>query len=92
MSVTRINTFEARDGEAGKLHAFIKSFVPVIEGSQGCESCQVLRSQEDPNQFLVIERWSSVDAHKESLKNIPADFGLIKPMLANPPHGSYFTE
>jgi quinol monooxygenase YgiN len=92
MSIKRINTFEAKDGEAEKLYAFLKSFVPVIEGSQGCESCQVLRSEQRPNQFQVIEVWTSEEAHKQSLKNIPADFALIKPMLAKPPHGSYITE
>jgi len=92
MSIKRINIFEAKDGEADKLYAFLKSFVPVIEGSRGCESCQVLRSPENPNQFQVIEAWTSEEAHKDSLKNIPADFAMIKTMLASPPHGSYFTE
>ena len=91
MSVTRINLFEAKDGEAERLQAFLKSFVPLIEASQGCESCQVVRSEENRNQIRVIEVWSSVEAHKESLKNIPAEFALIKTMLASPPHGSYST-
>ena len=89
MSIKRINTFEAKKGEAEKLYAFLKSFVPVIEGSQGCESCQLLRSKENPNEIQVVEVWTSENAHKESLKNIPADFALIKPMLAKPPHGVY---
>jgi hypothetical protein len=39
MSVTRINKFEAKEGVAISLHEFLMSIVPLIEQSQGCESC-----------------------------------------------------
>lgn len=91
MSVTRINKFEAKDGMADSLHAFLKSIVPRIQQSHGCESCQVLRSQENANEFVVIEVWASVSAHQESVKNIPPEkIGAVMPMLASPPSGSYY--
>ncbi|MBI5579217.1 MAG: antibiotic biosynthesis monooxygenase [Deltaproteobacteria bacterium] len=91
MRVTRINKFEAKDGMADNLHAFLKSIVPLFEQSQGCESCQVLRSQENANEFVVIEVWASISAHQGSVKNIPPEkIGAVMSMLASAPSGSYY--
>lgn len=91
MNITRINKFEAKDGMGGKLHAFLTSIVPLIEQAPGCESCKLLRSQENANQFLIIEVWASVAAHQASVKNIPPEkLSVVMPMLANPPSGSYY--
>jgi quinol monooxygenase YgiN len=91
MSITRINKFEAKDGMAGDLHDFLRSIVPLIKQSQDCESCQVLQNQENMNEFIVIEVWASISAHKASAKDIPAEkIGEVMPMLASPPGGSYY--
>ena len=86
MSVTRINKFEAKDGMADSLHRFLKSIVPLIGQSQGCESCQVLQSRDNPNRFVIIEVWASVSAHEASVKNISsAEMAQVMPLLASPP-------
>jgi quinol monooxygenase YgiN len=91
MSVTRINKFEAREGMATGLHEFLMSIVPLIEQSQGCTSCQILQNQESRNEFVVIEVWNSVSSHQASAKNIPPEkIGMLMPMPANPPSGSYY--
>ena len=91
MSVTRINKFEAKESMAADLHEFLKSIVPLIEQSQGCVSCQVLKNQEDQNEFVVIEVWSSISAHQASVKSIPPEkIGTVMPLLASPPSGSYY--
>jgi quinol monooxygenase YgiN len=91
MSVTRINKFEAKEGMATNLHMFLISIVPLIEQSQGCTSCQVLQNQESRNEFVVIEVWDSIPSHQASAKNIPPEkIGVVMPMLANQPSGSYY--
>lgn len=91
MSVTRINKFEAKEGMATNLGAFLMSIVPLVEQSAGCQSCQVLQNQENGSEFVVIEVWDSVSAHKASVKNIPPEkFGVVMPMLASSPSGSYY--
>jgi quinol monooxygenase YgiN len=91
MSTTRINTFRAKHGMANNLREFLISIIPLIDQSQGCESCQLLQSQDNANEFVVIEVWASVSAHQASLKNVPPEkFSVILPMLAIPPSGSYF--
>lgn len=91
MSTTRVNTFRAQDGMADSLREFLISITPLIEQSQGCESCRLLQNQDDANEFVVIEVWASVSAHQASVKNIPPEmFGVVMPMLASPPSGSYY--
>lgn len=92
MNITRLNTFRAKDGMADSLREFLVSIIPIIKQSQGCESCQLLQSRENANEFVVIEVWTSVSAHQASVKNIPSEkIGVVMPMLASPPTGSYYT-
>lgn len=92
MSVTRINKFEAKEGMATNLHEFLRSIVLRIEQSHDCRSCQILQNQESRNEFVVIDVWDSVPSHQASAKNIPSEkIGVVMPMLANPPSGSYYT-
>ena len=92
MNVTRITTFRAKDGRANNLRDFLVSIIPLIEGSQGCETCQLLQNQDNTNEFVVIEVWVSIAAHQASVKNIPAEkLGAVMAMLASPPSGSYYT-
>ena len=92
MSTMRISTFHAKDGMANSLREFLNSIIPIIiEQSQGCESCQLLQGQDNANEFIVIEVWTSVTAHQASVKNIPPEkIGVVMPMLASPPSGSYY--
>jgi heme oxygenase (mycobilin-producing) len=92
MSVTRINKFEAKEGMAISRHEFLVSIVPLVEQSQGCASCRVLQNQENQNEFVVIEIWNSISAHQASTKNIPPEkIGVVMPLLASPPSGSYYS-
>lgn len=91
MTATRINKFEAKEGMANGLHEFLRSIVPLIERSQGCTSCQLLQNQDRLNEFVVIEVWDSVSAHRASVKNIPPEkIAAIMPLLASPPGGAYY--
>jgi quinol monooxygenase YgiN len=91
VSITRISNFEAREGMADKLHAFLLSIKPHIEKSPGCESLQLLRNQQNANLFVVIEAWSSIEAHRASLKNAPTEkLGEAMLLLAGPPTGAYY--
>ena len=91
MSITRINEFQAQDEQGDALRDLIQSFVPMIAGSEGCQSCQVLQGQDDPTRILVIEVWDSVAAHQASMKNIPPSaLGQAMTLLAGPPKGAYY--
>ena len=91
MSITRINEFQAREGQGNTLRDLISAFVPMIASSDGCQSCQLLQSQEDPTRIVVIEIWDSTEAHQAAMTNIPPD-ALKEAMmlLASPPKGGYY--
>jgi quinol monooxygenase YgiN len=92
MSITRINNFAARKGMGDELHAFLRTTVPLIKQTAGCEACVLLRNQQEPDTFVIIEAWASVEAHQASVKNIPPGM-LVKAMtlLAGTPTGAYYT-
>ncbi|WP_372866342.1 putative quinol monooxygenase [Pseudomonas sp.] len=91
MSITRINEFQAAEGRAQELFAFLKSLMSYISCSPGCESCEVLQSSEDENLFVVIERWQSEAFHKESLANYPKEkMAAAMPLIGALPKGAFY--
>ncbi len=91
MSITRINQFQAKAGQGDNLRELIKSFLPMINSSEGCQSSQLLQSQDDPTKIVVIEVWDSVEAHQTSVKNIPTEvMQQAMKLLASPPKGGYY--
>ena len=92
MSIIRMNAFVAREDQVGELREFLKSILPSIEKSDGCQSCRLLHSQEDQARFVVLEEWESMKAHQASVQNIAVnDVERVIGMLAAPPAGEYFT-
>jgi quinol monooxygenase YgiN len=92
MRITRINEFQAKDGQGDVLRGLLASTVPLIESSDGCQSCQILQSLDDPTRIMMLEVWDSIEAHQASLKNIPpGTFKKMTGILAGPPKGEYFS-
>lgn len=91
MSVTRINEFKAAENKAEALYEFLKSLLPYISSSEGCKSCEVLRSDDDQSSFIVLEKWDSIDLHKRSVGNFPKEkMQATLSLFGAPPKGSYF--
>ena len=92
MSVTRIGETQAKEELTEDLRGFLVAIMPIIKSSEGCQSCQLFQSEDDPTRFVMIEVWASVEAHQASVKNIPPEMlGEIRPLLAAPPSGQYFS-
>jgi quinol monooxygenase YgiN len=91
MSITRINEFRAIEGSSDMLRDRLKALVPVIEAAEGCLSCHLLQSKKNPAHIILIEVWDSVEVHKASLEDVPAEvFHETKKLLAVPPTGEYY--
>ncbi|MFZ4551085.1 MAG: putative quinol monooxygenase [Aquabacterium sp.] len=92
MHVTRINRFYAKPHLAEDLHAFLVGVMPTLRRAPGCESAQLLRGKDDPHEFVIVEQWASISAHKSGAQVIPPEqFSVILPMLSRPPAGAYYT-
>lgn len=91
MSIIRINEFRSAQGKSAELSEFLKSLIPFISSSEGCISCQVLRQQNDKSQFIVIEKWTSVECHMKSIANFPTEqMQAAMCLFAGTPKGSYY--
>jgi len=91
MSITRINKFKAAEGKESELFAFLKSLTVYITSSKGCLSYEVLQNCEDKLSFAVIEKWDSIDCHKQSVANFPQEKMMaVMPLLGGAPSGNYF--
>ena len=91
MPITRINTFEAKSGQAAELRNFLGSVIDLIIGAAGCRFVELLVSRDDPARLAIVEVWDSVEAHKAAASRIPAD--LMKKamtLFASPLAGTYY--
>jgi quinol monooxygenase YgiN len=92
MNIIRINEFQAKHGQSDTLRDSLRSIISLIESFDGCQSCQLLQSLDDPCRILIIEVWESIEAHKTSVKNIPpSDFEKVMRILDRPPKGEYYS-
>lgn len=91
MSITFIGYSQAKPEEVESLRHFLLSVVqPAVRGSEGNESCQMWQSQDDPTQFVVMEVWASVEAHRASIKNITQEeINEYMKLVGAPPRGGY---
>jgi quinol monooxygenase YgiN len=91
MPVTRINEFQACEGQGDALKQRLLTFVPLIAACPGCRSCQLLQAEDDPTRIMVIEVWDSASVHRASLKRFPPEiFAETMKLLAAPPTGRYY--
>ena len=91
MSVTRINEFKASDGMADELFLFLKSLLPYITSSDGCLSCEILRANDAPDNFVILEKWDSIESHLKSIDGFPPEeMQAALPLFAAPPNGAYY--
>ena len=93
MNTTRINEFQAAENRGEDLYKFLKSLVPYISSSNGCISCELLRNSDTPGHYVIIEKWDSVQDHKNSVETYPKEeMQKAMTLVANPPRGGYFSE
>jgi len=92
MSITRVNQFKAASGKEEKLFDFLQSLTSYITNSDGCISYEVLRDIEDQSTFLIIEKWESINAHKNSVNSFPKEeMQSAMSLFGGPPSGKYYS-
>jgi quinol monooxygenase YgiN len=88
MSVTIVVNFQAAEGNAEQLLALLQQGRDFSRKAEGCESFEVFQRQDDPNKYMFLEQWASLDAHHENVsKNVVASGHLAKitALLTEPP-------
>ncbi|HZI39008.1 MAG TPA: antibiotic biosynthesis monooxygenase family protein [Acidimicrobiia bacterium] len=88
MSVTIVVNFQASEGNGANLLALLRQGRDFSRKAEGCESFEVFQRQDDPNKYMFLEQWTSLDAHHENVaKNVVASGHLAKitALLTEPP-------
>jgi heme-degrading monooxygenase HmoA len=50
-------------GREAEFESSVASALPIIESAPGCHGAEVRRQEEDASVFLLLVRWTSVEAH-----------------------------
>ena len=69
--VTEIAIFTAVTGKESELGKAILRGLDVIRQHPGCVSARVERCIEQPGQYVLINKWTSYDAHMEDFRGGP---------------------
>ncbi len=86
--VTEIAIFTAMPGKEEELGAAILKGLEVIRQSQECLATRVERCIEQPNQYVLIVTWTSLEAHTEGFRGgplFPQWRAHINGLFVNPP-------
>ena len=71
-------------GREAEFEAALAEATPIIAGMPGFVDLQVSRSIETPNEYLLLVRWESVEAHAVGFRGSP-EYGRWRALL----HGFY---
>ena len=88
MSVHVVVNLHASDGNAERLAPLLLEGRDLSRRAEGCEAFELFRRQDDPNRFMFLERWASLEAHHANMaQNIVATGHLAKmmPFMTGPP-------
>jgi quinol monooxygenase YgiN len=90
MTIARIYRMRAADGRGDELAEALAALVSVVTGIAGCHGADLIRDTDAPEQFLFIEKWESIDAHKAGAAALPkGSFSAVGAALGGPPESSY---
>jgi quinol monooxygenase YgiN len=88
VSVHVVVNLHASDGNAERLAPLLLEGRDLSRRAEGCEAFDLFRRQDDPNRFMFLERWASLEAHHANMaQNIVASGDLAKmmPFMTGPP-------
>lgn len=90
MAIARHYIMESEKGNADALLSALTALVEVVEAIPGCESVTFLQDVDTPHRFVFIERWASIEAHKQGGSAIPKDImDAVMGALAGRPAAAY---
>ena len=88
MSVHVVVNLHASDGNAEHLAPLLLEGRDLGRRAEGCEAFELFRRQDDPNRFMFLEQWVSLEAHHVNMaQNIVATGHLARmmPFMTGPP-------
>jgi quinol monooxygenase YgiN len=92
MTVFRHYKMNALVGHGDILRKVLVDLVAQIRPVPGCLGIEVFRDPAIAENFILIEKWASVEAHKKSHEFLPGDcLSPLKDVLRQKPEGIYLS-
>ena|ERR1044072_5597622 len=90
MTVVRYYRMEAIDGQAERLSSALAALGDMLKPIPGFLGFDLLRDREQPNRYVFMEKWASVDMHKAGAALLPKDaFAPVMEVLAGKPEAAW---
>ena len=91
MAVAVIYRMSCTPGRGEELRGALEALAAALKEIEGLQSVSVLRAIEQPDDFIFVEKWASVQAQKNSGKSFPKQaFARVMAALADKPCGRSF--
>ncbi len=86
MAIKVVYDMTAAAGKGDEFAGALADLAAIVRPLAGCDGIDILRKQDNADQFLFIESWQSNEAYAEAAKQVPQTaFAPLKPLLAGPP-------
>lgn len=90
MTVYRHYKMTGASGQGEALRDALAGLATHVRLGPGCIGVELLRDDANPESFVFIEKWESIDAHKNARNHLPkACIDPVHAALATPPEGIY---
>jgi quinol monooxygenase YgiN len=89
MAYVRYYRMTARDGEGSTLREVLEALLARVEQLAGCQTVELLRDAGNADIFVLLERWTTAEAHKEGGRLLGKEaFAPIMAVLSSPPESA----
>jgi quinol monooxygenase YgiN len=91
VAVARIYRMSCASGRGEELRVALEALAGALREIEGLQSVSVLRDVEQPDDFVFIEKWASLQVQKSSGKSVSKQaFARVIAALADSPRGKSF--
>jgi quinol monooxygenase YgiN len=89
MTYVRYYRMTARDGQGTALRAALETLLAKVEPLAGCQGVELLNDADKADIYVLLERWTSGEAHKEGGRMLGKEaFAPIMAVLSSPPESA----
>lgn len=95
MSDVLIYQLRAADSKAVELARALQDGRDFGLTVEGCEGYEVFQSHDDPHDFVMVERWRSIQDQQSHFKKNVVDSGMLErvvPLMTEPPKDRWFAQ
>ncbi|RYE62161.1 MAG: antibiotic biosynthesis monooxygenase [Oxalobacteraceae bacterium] len=86
MTIARHYRLDAAEGMGEELASALTALALSLDGVPGFEGADLLCGVDEPNHFTFIERWASIEAHRQGTPWLPKDaFARVMASIAGKP-------